>query len=174
MTEQFCKLQDITCVSATPFQSHYEARTTLPLAEILNDRFFNHVRDNLRVGDEIAICRYDRIAGSQQDTRLLEFCTARVSEKSADGVKLFVVQAPIDVAAAEAEAELAKPGGPGLLGPRYIEGNGEVRWNPGRKCYEIMLNGTAIVTDIPRDAKEKAQQMARGDIPLPAPLPEAA
>lgn len=171
MTEQFCRLQDITCVSATPFQSHYEARTTLPLVDVLNERFFNHVRDNLRVGDEIAICRYDKIANNHNDTRLVEFCTVRVHEKHAGGVKLFVVQAPIDVAASYAEAgDDTIEGG----AENYISGNGEVKWNPGRKCYELLCDGKVILTDIPRENKERAQQMARGDIPLPAALPKAA
>jgi hypothetical protein len=168
--EHFCKLQDITCVSATPFQSHHEARTVLPLTDILNDRFFNNVRDNLRAGDQIAICRYDTVPGNHHATRLVEFCVVRVTEKTVDGVKLFVVQPVVGIAADSPEvlqqAEASRE--------RYIEGSGEVRWNPGRKCYELRCNGEVLITDIPREDKEQALAIARGDAPLPADLKAAA
>lgn len=174
MTEQFCKPQDLCMTDAMPFQQRHECRTTLPLADVLTDRFFNNVRANLRAGDSIAICQYEAAPGNHHKAKLVAFCEVRVSEIAADAVKLFVTKAPVVVTGAlygEAGDDTIEGGS-----VRYVKGSGQVRWNPGSKAYDIVVDGKVVVAGIPRERKEWAQAVARGDEPLPADdtLPAAA
>lgn len=165
MTEQFCKPQDLCMTDAMPFQQRHECRTTLPLTDALTDRFFNNVRANLRAGDSIAICQYEAAPGNHHKAKLVAFAEVRVSEIAPDAVKLFVTRAPVDVAGQvfAAEGDDTIQGG----GVRYVTGNGLVRWNPGSKSYDIVVDGKVVVSGIPRERKEWAQAVARGDEPLP-------
>lgn len=167
MTEQFCKPTDLCMTEAMPFQQRHECRTTLPLADVLTDRFFNNVRANLRAGDSISICQYEAAPGNHHKAKMIAFCEVRVTEVTQEAVKLFVTKAPVSVAAGQVYGETGDDTVQGG-GVRYIEGDGQVRWNPGSKAYDIVVNGKVVVAGIPRDRKEWAQAVARGDEPLPA------
>lgn len=58
----------------------------------------------------------------------------------------------------ETEAE------PERVPERYVPGEGEIRWNPGKKTYEIVVAGQVLAEE--RD-KDKALAMAAGSLPLP-------
>lgn len=165
MKDRFCNPQDLCMADAMPFQQHFECRTQRPLAEVVADPlYFNNVRSNLRAGDHISICRYEGEPGAHHDARVVEFCEVRVvSTKRGDNVVVTVVRPIVEIAADGAAVEAAKPN----EFKRYISGSGEVRWNPGRKAYEIVVDGAVVVAGISRERKEWAQAVARGDEPLP-------
>tara|TARA_R110000803_G_scaffold95011_2_gene162762 strand:+ start:113 stop:595 length:483 start_codon:yes stop_codon:yes gene_type:complete len=48
--------------------------------------------------------------------------------------------------------------------PKYIKEDGTSKWNPGRKAYQVIVNGE-VVYETPE--KQLAQQIARGDQPVP-------
>ena len=47
---------------------------------------------------------------------------------------------------------------------RYVPGEGEIKWNPGKKTYEIRVAGEVMATE--RD-KDRALAIAAGSEPLP-------
>ena len=163
----YCSPQDLCMAESMPWQQHFECRTLHPLADVLNERFFHNVRSNLRPGDSIAICRFDRAPSSQGTGRLVEFCEVRIVGRTDAGVELYIVREPVAIGAEADPAALTKAPVPDV---RYITGSGEVRWNPGRKSYDIVCDGRLILSSIPRERKEWAQAVARGDEPLPADL----
>lgn len=69
---------DICMSDSMPFQQRWQYRTTMPLKDILHDRFFLPLRQNLRAGDEITLCRYDGVDQSHRSISLLEIATVRV------------------------------------------------------------------------------------------------
>lgn len=69
---------DLCMSDAMPFQQHWEHRTTWPLADVLNDKYFLNVRDQLRAGDAITICRYDGRDANHTTVQLLEVASVRI------------------------------------------------------------------------------------------------
>lgn len=166
MNEYRARAQDLCMADAMPFHQHFEYRTTLPLAEVLHERFFLPVANNLRVGDQITLLSYDRPQGPQHNGRVLEIATARVVEKRADAIELFTVGEVAHVprpGATEATQE-APPA------ERYIPGDGKAVWNLGKRAYDVKVGDRVLATEPDAD---KAKAMARGDMPLP-PDSEAA
>lgn len=92
MNDLRAKPGDICMSDASPFQQHWEYRTVYPLAGILNDRFFLPLRDQLRAGDSVTICRYDTNDYNSREAQLLEVADVRVvcSGREHDVVKLHV------------------------------------------------------------------------------------
>lgn len=82
--KQRIKMTDICMSDSMPFQQHWEARTTWPLVEALTEEFFLPVRNMLRPGDAITLCRYDKNDPYHRDVKLLEVATVRVIASSAD------------------------------------------------------------------------------------------
>lgn len=56
--ERRCRPDDLCMSDAMPFQQHHEVRTTYPLSECINNRFFLDVRSRINAGDIIRMCRY--------------------------------------------------------------------------------------------------------------------
>lgn len=80
MNEYRLKPTDICMADAMPWQQHWEARTTWPLAEVLHDKFFLNMRTQLRAGDAITLCRYSGTDPTHRNVKLLEVATLRVIE----------------------------------------------------------------------------------------------
>lgn len=76
MSELRAKPSDLCMADAMPFNQHYEYRTTWPLSELLHDRFFLPVRDQLRAGDQITLCRFD--STDERSKQLVEIVAVRV------------------------------------------------------------------------------------------------
>lgn len=57
-SERRCKAGDVAFIAQSPIGSWYEARTTFPLEECMNDTFLLNVRHGMRVGDLINITQY--------------------------------------------------------------------------------------------------------------------
>ena len=48
----------------------------------------------------------------------------------------------------------------------YVDGEGEVKWNPGRRVHEIVVAGSVVAT-VPQGEKDRALRIAAGSEPLP-------
>ncbi|MCK1367622.1 hypothetical protein [Bradyrhizobium sp. 62] len=84
---------DVCMSDSMPFAQRWTCRTTWPLADVLNDEYFLNMRQTLRAGDMIRICRFDRIDSNEKDARLLETCEVIIAKSSptATAVELAVV-----------------------------------------------------------------------------------
>jgi hypothetical protein len=84
---------DVCMSDSMPFAQRWTCRTTWPLADVLNDEYFLNMRQTLRAGDMIRICRFDRMDSNDKDTRLLETCEVIIvkSGAAATAVELAVV-----------------------------------------------------------------------------------
>ena len=51
---------DVCMSDSMPFAQRWTCRTTWPLADVLNNEYFLNMRQTLRAGDMIRICRFDR------------------------------------------------------------------------------------------------------------------
>jgi hypothetical protein len=83
---------DVCMSDSMPFAQRWTCRTTWPLADVLNDQYFLNMRQTLRAGDMIRICRFDR-TDNDKDARLLETCEVIItkSNAAATAVELAVV-----------------------------------------------------------------------------------
>lgn len=91
-----CRDGDVCMVASSPFQTHFELRTTYPLAECLGPRFLLNVRHRFRVGDHLNMVRYDNDLFQQ----VLEVVNGlRILTVDPAGVEMLVTTPPIDVAA---------------------------------------------------------------------------
>lgn len=152
------KQGDLCMSDAMPYQQHHEYRTTLPLSEVLHDKFFLSVSGNLRVGDNITICRYDRVDVQHRSSKLLEIADVRVAETGKEFVRLHIRV----VETIEAKAE--EPVKASHVVTAFVQGNGEAKWNVGKSAYDVKVDGKVVATVAD---KETAKSIARGDIPLP-------
>jgi hypothetical protein len=84
---------DVCMSDSMPFAQRWTCRTTWPLADILNNEYFLNMRQTLRAGDMIRICRFDRIDSNDKDARLLETCEVIVAKSgpAATAVEIAVV-----------------------------------------------------------------------------------
>jgi hypothetical protein len=84
---------DVCMSDSMPFAQRWTCRTTWPLSEVLNDQYFLNMRQTLRAGDMIRICRFDRIDSNEKDARLLETCEVIIAKSgpAATAVELAVV-----------------------------------------------------------------------------------
>jgi hypothetical protein len=99
------KSNDMCMGEAMPFQQHYEYRTTLPLADVIHDKFFLPMRTQLYPGDSITLCRVNTATGSRRDSVLSEIATVRVISSSQGAVPLALlsletIDAPVQEKAA--------------------------------------------------------------------------
>ncbi len=84
---------DVCMSDSMPFAQRWTCRTTWPLADVLNDEYFLNMRQTLRAGDMIRICRFDRTDSNDKDARLLETCEVIIAKSgaAATAVELAVV-----------------------------------------------------------------------------------
>jgi hypothetical protein len=84
---------DVCMSDSMPFAQRWTCRTTWPLADVLNDQYFLNMRQSLKAGDMIRICRFDRMDSNDKDARLLETCEVIVAKSgpAATAVELAVV-----------------------------------------------------------------------------------
>lgn len=107
MDELRCKSGDLCMSDAAPFQQHWECRTTWPLADVIHDKYFLPMRNQLRSGDSITLCRYDAADPSHQKLKLLEVANVRVlsAGMSAETVPLAVIGGIEDFSAESTEQD---------------------------------------------------------------------
>ena len=144
---------------AMPFQQHWEYRTTHRLAAVINDKFFLPLAGNLRVGDEITMVSYDRPPTSHHDGRVVEIATVRIVAKEADSIEVFSVGEIISV------PRKAEKVATGTLDhtDQFVPGDARVVWNVGKRAFDIKIGDSVLATE---PDKEKAEAIARGDLPL--------
>ena len=157
---------DLCMSEAMPFQQHHEAKVVVPIADCLTPTFFLNIKDRLRPGDKVTICRF----ADHTAQRLAETADLRIVEKSNDGVRLHLIGEIVEIPAADAVSEAPADAGPA---PRYASGNWKAefkgptyRWCLVDQAGEIHLKGI--------EDKADAHAMARGDMALPAAALEAA
>lgn len=168
MTNDYrAKAQDLCMNDAMPFQQQFQYRTTLPLREVIHERFFLPVANNLRTGDQIRIVGYDRPAGPRHDGRVVEVAEVIVTDKRPEAIVLDLLGEIREIATPAVADTTAEPR---LPRERYVPGTATVAWNLGKRAFEIKVGETVVATE---PDKDRAHQMARGDIPLP-PESEAA
>ena len=117
------KPQDIVNSNQSPFQTHHEARTEFPIDGIVNSKqSFLNVRENLRVGDRITVCSYQKVdqrAGTSEG--LAGFATVRVVSITAEAVDLVLEAPPVKVGPVPVKvATVSKP----KLNVRKVFGGG--------------------------------------------------
>jgi hypothetical protein len=96
--------QDITPTTQSPFMTVHAARVTHPIAEMLtSDELFLSVRNNLRAGDRVDLCRYD--SGDWNEGRILEYATVLITQKTPQTVEFRLLGAITAI-------EVAKPVAP--------------------------------------------------------------
>lgn len=77
------------CMSDTmPFAQRWCCKTTWPLGDVLNGDFFLNVRQSVRAGDTIRICRFDRNDPNDRETKLLETCEVIVVSSGPTALKV--------------------------------------------------------------------------------------
>ena len=157
MTNEYrAKASDLCMSEAMPFQQQFQYRTTLPLKDVVHEKFFLPVAANLRAGDQIRMVSYDRPAGGS----VLELVDVIVIEKKPDAV----VVVPLEEARAIEPRRDEKEDAPVTPRDRYVSGDASAVWNVGKRAYDIKISGEVVATEADAD---KARRMARGDIPLP-------
>lgn len=120
---------DVCMSDSMPFAQRWTCRTTWPLAEVLNDEYFLNMRQTLRAGDMIRICRFDRIDSNDKDSRLLETCEVIIVKSGA----------------AATAVELAVVGQAVILGDGVAKGAYEVRRGQAGKFK--LMDGEAVVAE---------------------------
>ncbi len=133
---------DLCMADAMPFQQHHEYRTHLDIEAVLADpAFFLNVRDRLRPGDAVTICRYE----DRSFRRVVAVADARVTAVSGTAVELHRRGGADEI-----------PAGRGGWKARWVNQN--FLWG----VYDG--GGRRVVKGLD---KETAQAVARGDLPVP-------
>jgi len=120
--------------------------------------FFDTMSGNLMAGDTIRILELrDNRVRSMAEGIVLEV----IRNKQADKVEFFpltskVLKFPIKT--------FEKPNKEDKVPAEFIQGEGTVEYNPGKKSYMILCDGK-IVSQCAN--KERAHAVARGDFPIP-------
>lgn len=120
---------DVCMSDSMPFAQRWTCRTTWPLADVLNEHFFLNMRQSLKAGDMIRICRFDRIDSNEKDTRLLETCEVIIVKSGASATAV----------------ELAVVGQVVILGDGMARGSFEVRRGQAGKFK--LMDGEAVVAE---------------------------
>lgn len=118
---------DVCMSDSMPFAQRWTCRTTWPLADVLNDQYFLNMRQTLRAGDMIRICRFDRMDSNDKGARLLETCEV-----------IIVSSGPAALA-----VELAVLGQVVILGEGVPKGAYEVRRGQAGK-FKLMDGETVV------------------------------
>lgn len=138
--------------------TQYNYQTILSLDLIVGDpQFFVSSNGNFGAGDTLTIMRYEGVGPLPVDRHeLKEKVTCVVVKANRDGVYLLpekYLDIPKAWAAYEASQKPPKP-------ERVVE------WNVGRRGYDVIEDGK-VVARFGKDEKELAEQVARGEVPLP-------
>lgn len=157
MNDYRARAQDLCMNDAMPFQQQFQYRTTLPLRDIVHERFFLPLAPNLRPGDQIRMVSYDRPSGGS----VLEIVDVIVANKRPNAVVIVLLG---DVRAIEPCQSMPKPM-PTPPREKYAQGDAQAVWNVGKRAYDVKVGGKVVATEADQD---KAKKMARGDVPLPS------
>lgn len=148
--------QDITPTTQSPFMTRHAARVGTPLAELLAfDELFLSVRNNLRPGDSVDLCRYS--SGDWTSARILEFVTVLITQKGPNAVEFRQISPifEIDAPKPELAPEPVKPQLPVLEVVPAEEGGFLVRdidTGHVHKHFPTKAGATRYVTDYGRKA----------------------
>lgn len=151
------KPQNMYMCEATSFGQRWTCATTDPLIAALTDEYFLPMRSQLYAGDEIRVCEVTSM--DRHTARVLRWVDLLVVEAAMDRVETMPIGDVRDVPEAAPQATAASE-----PDERYITGDGEVRWNLGKKVHEVVLAGEVIASS---PDKDEACRIARGELPLP-------
>lgn len=156
-----CRPIDIAMCDAMPFQQHHECRTLHPIDAVLTDTFFMDVRSNLRHGDQVTICQYDRPDHDHRSAKVVAIATVRVVHMDGNGVYLHV----IDKQTVESQADDLGTTDPATAAERYASNSNWRAEHRGRGVFSVLDEaGNEVVTGL---SGEDAKAIARGDKPVP-------
>ena len=165
MTEHRANSNDLCMASAMSFQQHHEYRTILPLDDIIAmPRFFLNVAANLRIGDKIALCRYNALSSAQEHrgVTLLETAEVRVAAMTREAVTLHITR-PVDIVGAKPEKAVPAPE---VRDEVYVPEECEVRKGRlGKPAVVGKVTGKVYADCLPND--EVALAIAGGSVPVP-------
>lgn len=153
------KAGDLCMSDAMPWCQHFEYRTDIALVDCIHHAFFLPVRGNLRDGDRVTLCRFGKIDKGSQ-SKLLEIAEVRVLTCKDKAVNIALVGDIVSFEHAHAKLESEA-----IAAESYIQGDGTVVWNPGKKVHEVQVAGTVVFASADRD---EAFAVARGDKVLAA------
>ena len=121
--------------------------------------FFDTLTGNFMAGDTIRCLKIEK-------ERVLAMCDGVVLETRVNGnVRTVDFRATSDVVDFSESLSLEEPEEEDTPdAPKYIKEDGTVKWNLGRKVYQVVVKGE-VVYETPE--KQLAQQIARGDQPVP-------
>ena len=125
-----------------------------PIEAALKDGFFRSLRGNVLPGDEIKVIEI-------QNDRVTATWECIVIDRTPLDVQIAPTRGPIQ---RFDNKPLARPMPEVEIVPlEYIKGSGTVKWNPGKKKHEVLVDGQVVGAF--KD-KGEAQSYARGDAPL--------
>lgn len=143
MTDLRARPLDVCMSDSMPFAQRWTCRTTWPLADVLNNQFFLNMRQTLRAGDMIRICRFDRMDSNDKDARLLETCEVIIVKSGG----------------AATAVEIAVVGQVVVLGDGPASGSYEVRRGQAGKFK--LMNGEEVVQEFGSKAEAEAAMNKR-------------
>ena len=168
--DERAKPGDLCMADAMPFQQHHEYRTHVPIEDLINDeRFFLNVKDNLRPGDSITICRY----ADNTFRKLIEVADVRVIETSNVAVRIHQrgeVERVAEPESSNAPSVAAKTDPTG--GAQFADNSDWTAKHRQFGKWEVFDGEGNLVAE--NLDKESAFGVARGDLPVPDPGKKAA
>lgn len=128
------------------------------LEEVFKEGFFSTVRDRLLPGDMVRIME-------KKDERILSYCETLVLYKTE---KMVYLQPISEVKRFDSFFthidNMNKPKEPEpVQEEKYIPTDGVVKWNPGKKKYDVLVDGACVASVA---NKEEAQSIAKGESAL--------
>lgn len=145
----------------TPFAYTFEGKEH-GMESVFDDGFFLPVAANLIAGDTIRIMQIEKPVPTKPETwRVAAFAEVLVTFNDRKTIETVVTQKPAALTAPEPEQAASEV----FEQENYVSGSGEVKWNPGIKKHEVIVDGEPVFAS--KD-KEEAQAVCRGDQPIPA------
>lgn len=153
------KSGDISAASSSPFMTLHSARCTVALVDALaSEELFLTVRNNLRPGDQVTLCRYS--SGDWNKARILEYATVIITESTQKAVEFHVKEPIVVIADAKPELQVVKeePQLPVLSVEPDPNGGFVVQDETGyvHKHFKIKAPAVKYINDYGRKARAEA------------------
>lgn len=153
------KSGDLDRTSNSAFMTTHAARCTDPLEKALaSEELFMTVRNNLRPGDQVTLCRYS--GGDWHKSRILEYATVIITEVTPKVVHFHLKDPIVIIAAADPTLEVKKqePQLPALSVEEDPQGGWLVKDQTGyvHKHFKIKAPAVKYINDYGRKAQSEA------------------
>lgn len=155
-----CLPRNLAMGDGVPHGRQWTYISAHPMPEMLGERYFLDQRTMFLPGDTLRVVEMRAEALNTPENRVLSYIDLLVVRADRQGLELRpehdIVQVPLRTDDPKAAAQWGTE--------RYIGANGDVKWNPGRKHYEVFEGKTVVATTTDKD---RAWQIAKGEAPLP-------